>query len=115
MLVVASPMERDRTDCRMSRKHLRAYGACRQFIITDTQRFTPENSIRNTGVGTITLLPSHITEDGVEYLELSVSDNGRGLDEQLIEKIMRKTSLSLLISNFASPAQQWTYWAVGWQ
>ena len=47
------------------------------------------NSIRNTGVGTITLLPSRITEDGVDYLELSVSDNGRGLDEQVIEKIMK--------------------------
>ena len=48
------------------------------------------SSIRNTEVGTITLLPSHITEDGVEYLELSVSDNGRGPDEQLIEKLMKK-------------------------
>jgi len=48
------------------------------------------NSIRNTEVGTITLLPSHISEDGAEYLELSVSDNGRGLDEQLIGMIMRK-------------------------
>ncbi len=48
------------------------------------------NSIRNTEVGTITLLPMQIKEDGVEHLELVISDNGRGLDEQLIEKIMKK-------------------------
>ena len=48
------------------------------------------NAIRHTDVGTVTLLASFVTRDSVEYIELSVSDTGRGLEDAAIGKIMKE-------------------------
>jgi len=66
------------------------------------------NAVRLTKVGSITFLASFVDRDGTEYLELSVSDTGRGMDAQAVRRIMKEESycseyLELCISrDFAS-------------
>jgi signal transduction histidine kinase len=48
------------------------------------------NAIRVTDIGTITLLASHEVRDGVKYLEIALSDTGRGVDRQSIEWVLKE-------------------------
>jgi signal transduction histidine kinase len=50
------------------------------------------NALRLTKVGTITLLANFVARDGTEYMELSVSDTGRGMDAEAVQGIMREES-----------------------
>jgi signal transduction histidine kinase len=43
-----------------------------------------------TDIGTITLLASHEVRDGVKYLEIALSDTGRGVDRQSIEWVLKE-------------------------
>jgi signal transduction histidine kinase len=48
------------------------------------------NAIRVTDIGTITLLASYEERDGVKYLEIALSDTGRGVDRQSIEWVLKE-------------------------
>ena len=50
------------------------------------------SAIRLTDVGTVTLMASFVTRAGTEYIEISVSDTGRGLEEAAIGKILKEGS-----------------------
>jgi signal transduction histidine kinase len=52
------------------------------------------NALRLTEVGTITLMAGSIARDGTEYIELSVSDTGRGMDTEAVRTIMKEESFS---------------------
>ncbi len=61
------------------------------------------NAVKNTGVGTITILATERLKEGVEYIEISVADTGKGLSshemEHLFEDIASPhSSLGLIIS-----------------
>jgi signal transduction histidine kinase len=48
------------------------------------------HAVRVTDVGTITLLASHEAKGGVKYLEIALSDTGRGVDRQAIEWVLKE-------------------------
>jgi signal transduction histidine kinase len=52
------------------------------------------NALRLTEVGTITLMAGSVARDGTEYIELSVSDTGRGMDTEAVRTIMKEESFS---------------------
>jgi signal transduction histidine kinase len=52
------------------------------------------NAFRQTKVGTITLMAGFVVRDGKEYIELSVSDTGKGMDTEAIQMIMKDESIS---------------------
>ncbi|HMK59634.1 MAG TPA: sensor histidine kinase [Dissulfurispiraceae bacterium] len=47
-------------------------------------------SLLHTDVGTVTLLPLRMSEGGIEFLSLAVSDTGHGIEQPLIDRIMKK-------------------------
>jgi signal transduction histidine kinase len=52
------------------------------------------NALRFTEVGTITLMASFVARDGTDYIELTVSDTGRGMDTEAVRTIMKDESFS---------------------
>ncbi|MBF0505633.1 MAG: sensor histidine kinase [Nitrospirae bacterium] len=61
------------------------------------------NAVGNTGVGTITVLCSEILKDGIEYIEISVADTGKGFGNDEIEHMFEDmasphSSLGLIMS-----------------
>lgn len=61
------------------------------------------NAVKNTGIGTITILCSEVLKDGMEYLEVSVADSGKGYRSDEMERLFDdiaspRSSLGLIVS-----------------
>lgn len=48
------------------------------------------NAIRHTEIGTVTMMPSFTSRDGGEFLELTVSDTGIGVDNKAAAQVLKK-------------------------
>lgn len=78
-------------------------------VYTDRQRLRQimvnlaAKAVKSTEVGTVTILSSMITKDGVEYIEVSVADTGSGIEPEMLGLIFEEfsdspSSLGLSIS-----------------
>ena len=50
------------------------------------------HAVLSTDAGTVTILASETMRDGIEYIELSVADTGRGFDREALERVFEDYS-----------------------